>query len=143
MVDYHQRFPSDDDYLYQHEILEYYDMNGRHDWFIKHAIDYYYDRFHINYYDHEDSKYIKMYKRIESDQQDISDEELRRNIKDIVNKHPIGIDIVSLINEYELKYDGKIFKFDGEYATLTDRLKQLDFVVTSTSSGYIVFDSYS
>ena len=98
-------------------------MNGRHDWFIKHVIDYYYDRFHINYYDHEDSKYIKMYKRIVSDQQDISDEDLRRNIKDIVNRHPIGIDIVSLINEYELKYDGKIFKFDRKYATLTDRLK--------------------
>ena len=133
--------------IYEHDILEYYNIRDAHDWFKRQVIEYYYDQFNIMYYDHVDNdnnfpiKCLKIHVRQSCDIEEIDDIELKRRLSHIVQEHPIGIDIVSLLQEYESLYR-HMFKSHVKYFNLTDRLKALDFIVTVSSSGYIVFNSY-
>ena len=144
LIDNHKKMSSkEDNFIYQHEILKLYDIINRQEWFTQHLINHYYHRFHINYYHFNGKKYLKLNPRQESNLKEVDDEELKKRMKNIVEDHPIGIDIVSLLYEYQLRYDGYMFKYDNKDQNLTHKLKSLDLIVTTSSSGYIVFDSYS
>ena len=147
LLDYHSRFPSNDGYIHQNEVLQFYEMSGEHEWFVQHIVDYYYDKFHIKYEDDKRSSNkrmrtsIKLVERSSAEIQDVDDEDLRIALKRVVQRHPLGIDIISLLHEYQDQNDSKMFRRrDG--MTLTDRLKALRFIVTPWSSGLIVFDAY-
>ena len=141
VLQFHQRYPSEDNCIYQNDILEHFGMKDQHEWFVDLVINYHYDKFHINYYD-DKMHLIKLNKRNESHLTDINDEELTEQLKRILHEHPIGIDIVSLLNEYESKHNGKMFKHNAKYEHLTDRLRALKFLITSSSFRCLVFDSY-
>eukprot|EP01083_Nonionella_stella_P025499 70188_1 len=81
---------------------------------------------------------------------DINEQILQHRIKEILKHHPIGLDIVSLLRQYQLMFNAPMFaeEEEEEYQILTERLRAMNFIVSVTSAspaaaaGYIVFDSY-
>merc|ERR1712087_300831 len=138
LLDYHKRFPSTDGFIHQSDVLQHYDMSSEHQWFVQHILDYYHDKFHIKYDESRQpmkQRSIKLALRNASDICSVNDQELKSILRGIISDYPIGIDIISLLQEYEERNEGRMFdRCDG--MTLIDRLKTLQFVVTSCRSGY-------
>ena len=83
--------------------------------------------------------------RDKESEQDISENDLKQienNFSDIISQHPIGVDLLSLLQEYEnTQCLSDLNTVMEKFGSFTNGLSQFGFIVKSSNYGYFVYEN--
>ena len=83
--------------------------------------------------------------RLEENEQDIAQNDFNQignNFSDIISQHPIGVDLLSLLQEYEnTQCLSDLNAIIEKFGSFTNCLNQFGFIVKSSNYGYFVYEN--